>query len=431
LIFHGGFGIHDDVLAFVAFPFLIWAAIRFRIMGAVCASLLVGGIATWSTARGQGPFVEGNPVHDVVLLQVFVVLVAATTILLAAVTEEREQIRERLADHAQLLDLASDAILVRGLDDTISYWNHGAERLYGWTRNEVLHKPVQELLGTQYPQSIAEIKATVLSNQDWNGELTHTTRDGRHINVASRWSLWSGQDGKPKGFLQLNSDITAQRRTEQQLRELTGRLLKAQDDERRRIARELHDSAGQLLAALSMNLASLQPFLPPGQAADICQESEGLVQQLMRELRTLSHLLHPPLLDEVGLASAVQWFVEGFGERSHIQVALDLPEELERLPAEIETAIFRLIQEALTNIHRHSESPTATVRIVRGPETVRVEIADAGKGFAPELLSTNRLKAGVGIQGMRERIRQLGGQFEVTSGNAGTLIAASLPLSTT
>ena len=229
------------------------------------------------------------------------------------------------------------------------------------------------------------------------------------------------------------SERTAElERAEAGLRALSGRLLQAQDQERRRIARELHDSAGQMLAALSMTLSPLQMKLNK-QDAELSRpvtESLQMISELSQELRTLSHLLHPPLLDEAGLPSALRWYVEGFAERSKIPVQIEVDSELDRLPAEMETTIFRIVQEGLTNIHRHSASPTASIRIGCDADLVRLEIRDHGKGM-PSSMDRNSfgpLKAGVGIQGMRERVRQLGGSFEIETSPDGTMILATLPV---
>src|SRR5467141_2499858 len=169
------------------------------------------------------------------------------------------------------------------------------------------------------------------------------------------------------------------------LRELTARLLQLQDDERRRIARELHDSVGQLLAGLTMNLSAVGADIERLiKTASMVTDSAALVHEINKEVRTISHLLHPPLLDEAGLASALRWYIEGFAERSQIQVVLDLPDDFGRLSQESETTIFRMVQESLTNIHRHSGSKLAKVRISRSDGDVRVEVEDRGKGMTPE-----------------------------------------------
>jgi PAS domain S-box-containing protein len=422
--------VHDDVLAFVVFPFVIWAAIRARVRGVAITTLLIAAIAVWATAEGKGPFAESNPLHNATLLQIFIAVISVTGLMLAAVITERARTQESLLEKSELLDLANDAILIRALDDTIRYWNRGAERLYGWRSAEVLGRRIHEILRTEFPKPFPEIKAQLLGEGFWQGELTHMKRDGTRIHVASRWSVWSSREGQTLGFLELNTDITERQRAEENLRALSGRLLSMQDEERRRIARELHDSAGQMLVALHLNLGCVQAEVAPhgGQAERACRESMAILEELTKELRTMSYLLHPPLLDEAGLPAAITWYVEGFSARSKIPVDLELPPDLGRLCPESERAIFRVIQEALTNVHRHSGSPSASIRITHDVEAVHVEVEDRGKGM-PKRGSLRTRRLGVGIQGMRERIRQLGGRFEIRSDKGGTLISVSLPIS--
>ena len=219
----------------------------------------------------------------------------------------------------------------------------------------------------------------------------------------------------------------------QGLHELTARLLQLQDEERRRIARELHDSVGQSLAALNMNLSGLAAHLDRlAQAASLVSDSSDLVNDVTRDIRTISYLLHPPLLDETGLGSALKWYIDGFTERSNIRVDLQLPDNFDRLPRDLETAIFRLVQECLTNIHRHSESPVAKILVERSGNEVRIEVEDHGKGIPPEkkLQFLTNGTSGVGIRGMRERLHQLGGTLEISSEGigGGTTVVARLPL---
>jgi signal transduction histidine kinase len=215
------------------------------------------------------------------------------------------------------------------------------------------------------------------------------------------------------------------------LRELSARLLQSQDDERRRIARDLHDSVGQMLAALTMNLSAVRADIERvARTATTLTDSEGLVQQMSTEVRTISHLLHPPLLDEAGLSSAVRWYLDGFAQRSNIKVDLDLPADFGRLSRELETAIFRVVQECLTNIHRHSGSSIANVRLRQRDGEVFVEVGDRGKGVPPEKRDemASGGTPGVGIRGMRERLRQLGGSLEIASNGTGTIVLARFPV---
>jgi signal transduction histidine kinase len=216
------------------------------------------------------------------------------------------------------------------------------------------------------------------------------------------------------------------------LRELSSRLQQARDEERRQIARELHDSVGQLLAALSMNLAAVQRQSDKLDSAGsrAVSENAAMVNQISTEIRTLSHLLHPPLLDAAGLASALRWYVDGFSERSKIKVDLDIPEEFGRLSDEMEIAIFRMVQECLTNIHRHSGCASAAIRMREDRDGLFVEVADKGKGIPLEkqLELSSSGRTGVGFRGMRERLRQLGGTMEIRSDATGTTVRATLPL---
>jgi signal transduction histidine kinase len=230
----------------------------------------------------------------------------------------------------------------------------------------------------------------------------------------------------------LERQIAERQRAEQAVRQLSERLLQLQEQERRRIARELHDSTAQKLATLAMNLSRLagkQGDLNP-EAQQLVADSLAITEQCTQELRNLSYLLHPPLLDEVGLAGVVRDYVSGFAQRSGIRVALELDPDLGRLPKEYELALFRVVQESLGNIHRHSGSPTAAIRLERVSDEVRLEVQDAGRGIPEAILRKIRAHMedlGMGIAGMRERLEQLSGRMEIESGPHGTIIRAILP----
>ncbi|MGO9245199.1 MAG: PAS domain S-box protein [Verrucomicrobiia bacterium] len=457
---------------------------------------------------------------------------------------------------AELLDLAREGIFVRDMAGAITLWYHGAEQMYGWTKEKAVGRVSCHLLQTKFPKPLSEIEEDLLRTGYWDGELIQTRCDGGQLVVESRWALHRDVRGRLVEILEINYDITTRKRAEAALREseegqrtlfesapdpivvvdaegqmqrvnrraeamfgyqrseligqpvemlipelfrsrherhragyigspylrpmgaglqlygrrkdgtefsvdimlspleaergtmviavvrdvterkraeealrrLSGRLQRAQDEERRRIARELHDSTGQNLAALSMNLSlvtrSAASLDAPAQRA--LAECITMAEKCVQEVRTLSYLLHPPMLDEGGLTSALCWFVDGFSRRSGMRVNLEVAPDWERPTREMEVALFRVVQESLTNAHRHSESPTATIRVYRKKAAVCLEVEDDGKGMT--VPTDGGWHEGVGIMGMQERIRQLGGQLDVESGRTGTTVRATLPM---
>jgi PAS domain S-box-containing protein len=263
----------------------------------------------------------------------------------------------------------------------------------------------------------------------------------RHCSGEYRWIFDRGipryaPDGTFEGYVGGCLDIHERKEALEKIRaaDETLRLMKTQDEERRRIARELHDSAGQTLTVLSLSFAQLMEKVQ-SVAPDLLREGreiEDVVQQLYREIRTTSYLLHPPLLDEAGLSSALNWYIQGVGQRSGIEIKLDIPDDFGRLSADVELSIFRIVQECLTNIHRHAESKTAFIRVARDGAVVRVEVRDQGKGISPKRLAEIQSRgSGVGIGGMRERLNQFHGDMRIESTEAGTTVFASIPIPTT
>jgi signal transduction histidine kinase len=226
----------------------------------------------------------------------------------------------------------------------------------------------------------------------------------------------------------LRKEIDLRKLAEQAYRGLSHRLLQVQDAERRRLSRELHDSVGQALVSLKMGLETLSD--PAAPREPILTESIQILDQSLVETRTMSYLLHPPLLDEAGFASAAGWFVEGFSKRSGIALDAVIPADLPRLPSEVELALFRILQECLTNIHRHSGSSTARVEVGYGKNRVTLRVQDRGKGLSADALRRFRtnINTSVGLAGMRERVEELGGNLMIKSGAKGTLIVATIPL---
>ena len=221
----------------------------------------------------------------------------------------------------------------------------------------------------------------------------------------------------------LVSDITSEKSNA----ELASRIQSLQDEERKRISRELHDSVGQLLAALGMNLSRLRNENPllSSDSADLLSDCGVMVDQLSREIRTISHLLHPPLLDAAGLASAIRWYVDGFSHRSNIKVAVQIDSELGRLPAEVEISLFRVVQECLTNVYRHSGSDLCSITVRREEQRLTMQIRDTGQGIPNGV--DGQVPAGVGLRGMQERLRHLGGTLQIQAGENGTTVTAEVP----
>ncbi len=311
--------------------------------------------------------------------------------------------------------------------------NTAFELIFGFIKDDIVGCCLDDCI---VPKDLL-LEAMEITRQVQAGEIMQvstrrTRKDGTLVDVELH-GVPLILNGKRIGSFAIYQDITERKKAEASLRQLSGRLLQLQDEERRRLARELHDSTAQTLAALSMNLEALsQSLTAKMSAADrrILTDSMRLAEQSAREVRTLSYLLHPPLLDEVGLASAVRWYATGFSKRTGVQVKVEMTAKLRRLPRELETALFRIVQESLTNIHRHSRSRRARIRLRLYSDTIMLEISDSGQGFKNQtgFLTKETAPVGVGIAGMYERVKQLNGQFEIKS-HRGTTVRAVLPLS--
>jgi signal transduction histidine kinase len=226
----------------------------------------------------------------------------------------------------------------------------------------------------------------------------------------------------------LNGELRQRRAAEKQLRQLSGRLMHLQDEERRRFARELHDSLGQNLAVAKMTMDSLVSAHPSDPRYS---DLGGLLEECYSQTRTISYLLHPPLLDELGFASAAKWFIEGFSKRTGIQVTVDISKQAERLPRDLELVLFRILQETLTNIQRHSKSTRAIVSVEAKSEQVSMSVRDYGEGIPKEMLAdleANGAPGGVGLAGISERVREFGGKWDLKSSSAGTEVSVKIPL---
>ena len=355
------------------------------------------------------------------------VMVLVVTLLTSMVDRLQEQ--KTLLD--ELFEQAPNAVALVSSYDRVVRINREFTHIFGYAPSEVLGRRLTELIVSQESQDQA-YWGSVKRGQRVDKEEVCRRKDGSRLDVAVILAPFSLPGGEAALYA-IYHDISERKLADDALRELSGQLLRSQDDERRRLARELHDSTGQKLAALAINLSVVGQFAAAtnGQAQRALAESLALTDECLRDIRTLAYLLHPPELEELGLADAARTYVNGFAQRSEIPVELELSPDLGRLPPEVETVLFRVLQESLNNVHRHSGTSRARVHIHRSPASVTMEVQDEGQGISEGAWRDDRkpvVTPGVGVAGMRERVRQLGGQLEIHSTKRGTSLKVVLPL---
>ncbi len=367
-----------------------------------------------------------------------------------------ENLTQALDEHSLAIIIAEEALLPRGVESLFKFlkdqpaWSdigvlmltHGDEKdpqvnsglvyLFGAHGNvTMLERPIR------VPTMISAVRSALrarnrqyevrdlLKQRERNELVLHEAREELERRVLQRTLEIT------KVNSDLRREVSERLNAENALRQLSQNVVQVQDEERRRIARELHDSAGQYLSAVALTLGQLARRLAASgdRNKQLVQEALDLVGDCIREVRTMSYLLHPPVLDDFGLASALRWYVEGFSLRSGITVRLDLAEELPRFAAEIETALFRIIQEGLTNVHRHSGGLKAGVELKASAQQISTTISDNGHGMTREMLcDVVKGQGGVGLMGMYERVKKLGGTIHIDSSATGTTIKAALPI---
>ncbi len=369
-----------------------------------------------------------------------------------AVLESEAALRESEERFRHLVEAVRDyAIFMLDPDGRITTWNQGAERIKGYSASEIIGQHFSRL----YPEE------DVLAGKPQN-ELEIAVRDGRVEDEGWRirkdgskfWATvvitaMKDDAGNHIGFSKVTKDNTERmlvlkslrdsrqelHDSEDSLRRLSLHLLRTQDEERRRIGRDLHNSLGQTLSVLKMKLDSLAGSIGLNSTDSRNQNiaaCSNLTEDCIKEVRTIAYLLYPPMLEEMGLKSAISWYLDGFSKRSGIHTTFEIASDFDRLPRHVETAIFRVLQESLTNVHRHSGSEVARVRLFNKSGATVLEIIDEGKGmpapFSGESKQDNLYVLGVGLRGMEERMRQLGGALELFSSPRGTTVVASVPL---
>jgi PAS domain S-box-containing protein len=367
---------------------------------------------------------------------------------LAELQSREEAVRRAEEQFRQLADAMPQLAWIADAEGKSLWFNQGWYLYTGKTFEQLRGSGWQSLHDPNIlPEVLKRWQDCIRKRVPFEMEFPLLGADGRFRWFLTRITPVQDQQRKVSRWLGTSTDIHVQREAREMLRsnqerleaevakrtaalrQLSTKLMHAQDEERRRLARELHDSMGQYLAAMSMSLAAIvsdTPSIDKKRSDDL----QNIIQLCLSETRTLSHLLHPPLLDEVGLKSAMKWFVEEFGNRSGINVTLTC-ESQHRLPTLVETMLFRIIQEALTNIHKHSGSTTAEVSLRANHSRVVLEVNDHGKGMPKELLERAGSRgsvAGVGLAGMRERVCEIGGDFDLQSGPQGTSIRVSIPV---
>jgi PAS domain S-box-containing protein len=341
---------------------------------------------------------------------------------------ERKGLEDALTD---LYDNAPDMFgSVEAPSNCLRQCNRALTQATGYDKQEILGRSVLELHQLDCLEDLQKaLDRLFQTGEVRNVELRLRRKDGGAVDVSLNASAVRDAQGRFLHGRFVWRDITERKLAERRMRQISGRLLRLQDEERRRIARELHDTTAQNLAALKIALTRVADAagLLPGDR-EVLEQSIALTDECAREIRTMSYLLHPPLLDELGLAHALKAYVKGYTQRTGVAVELEVAADLGRLARDSETALFRIVQEALANIHRHSGSPTARISLERDNGRVALRVQDEGCGLPPGLLERGAVRLGVGISGMRERARQLGGSLEIHSRQAGTTVEAILPV---
>ena len=369
---------------------------------------------------------------------------------------DRKRAERSTALLAAIVDSSDDAIVSKTLDGIITSWNKSAQQMFGYLPEEAVGKHITliiprdrwdeeagiidrlrrgervdhfQTVRRRKDGSLVDVSLTISPVKDSSGNIVGASKVARDISAAVRAA--EALRGSEEELRRLSQSLDHQVRSRTgELQELSWQLMRTRDEERRYVARELHDSAGQSLAVLAIEVDQLlqKASTSPELAADI-ERIRETVRQLHSDIRTTSYLLHPPLLDESGLQAAISWYAGGLTERTALPIDVEISENLGRLPRELELVLFRFVQEALTNIHRHASATKAWIAMSRSQSHVMAEVRDNGSGMSPERLrQVTSGGSGLGIRGMRERIRQFQGSMEIHSDSSGTKVSIEIPI---
>jgi PAS domain S-box-containing protein len=349
---------------------------------------------------------------------------------------ERRQERIATAEQAALLELTQDSVFVIDMEGRVQFWSRGAEAMMGYTKAEVAGKIAHELLQTEFPEPFSEITAQLMRVGHWEGDMIKTARDGRRVVVAGRWALQWGKRGQPPRVLVVNSDITERKRAEQllvlqreQLRALADRLQSVREEDRKRVARDLHDQIGQILTAIKMDMSWISRHLPASQGEVLARLKESIqsIDNGVKAVRTICSRLRPGVLDDLGLAAAIEWQAGEFTSRNDVRCQVSVPPVDLHLDGDRATATFRIFQECLTNVIRHAQAKLVRVTLSQEDENIVLVVNDDGIGFRESDIS-NTLGS-LGLLGMKERAQACGGDVLISSspGN-GTTVTVRVPV---
>jgi PAS domain S-box-containing protein len=428
-------------LLYSLLPFLLWSAMRFGATGVSTSAVVVAFMSIWGAVHGRGPFSGGEPLNDVLSLQLFLFVAVTPFMVLAAVVEERRKSAEELRKSA--VELRESEGRFRVVADTapVLIWMSSTDKLFtffnkGWL--DFTGQSMEHELGEGWAAGVHQddlsgclrtYSAAFDARVDFEKEYRLKRFDGKYRWIVDRGVPRFESDGTFCGYIGSCVDITDRKMTEESLAELSGRLITAQEEERTCIARELHDDFSQRLAILSIDIGNLWKMLPESDLEERARIAEILkgTRELSSDLHSLSHQLHSTKLELLGLVSALRGLCEELGAKFKIQIEFAERGIASEIPKDVALCLFRVAQEALGNVVKHSRAKQAHVELTATSNGIRVRVVDAGVGFDPAVRNGS---AGLGLVSMRERLRLIGGGLSVQSAPMrGTEILAAVPLS--